>query len=81
MGTKLQFNIEDAGLSVDGTEVITSARAVNNLDIAAGKITSGTVASGRLPYTITSSAPTGVGSTSSGHVWYVYSQGLRWQFT
>tara|TARA_Y100001956_G_scaffold26901_1_gene26699 strand:+ start:906 stop:1127 length:222 start_codon:yes stop_codon:yes gene_type:complete len=73
MGTKLQFNIEDAGLSVDGTEVITSARAVNNLTVAADKLASGTIAAARLPYTITSSAPTGVGSTSSGHVWYVYS--------
>jgi hypothetical protein len=73
MATKLQFNIEDAGLSIDGTEVITSGRAASNLTVAAGKIASGTIASGRLPYTITSSAPTGVGATSSGHVWYVYS--------
>lgn len=74
MGTKLQFNVEDAGLSVDGTEVISASRSVSNLDIAAGKITSGSVAAARLPYTITTTAPTGVGSTSSGHVWYVYSE-------
>lgn len=73
MATKLQFNIEDAGLSVDGTEVISSARAVSNLTVDTGKITSGTMTAARLPYTITSSAPTGVGATSSGHVWYVYS--------
>jgi len=72
MATKLQFNIEDAGLSVDGTEVITSGRAVSNLTMDTAKITSGTIASARLPYTITTSAPTGVGATSSGHVWYVY---------
>ena len=58
MGTKLQFNVEDAGLSVDGTEVISANRAVSNLDIAAGKITSGSVAAARLPYTITTTAPT-----------------------
>jgi hypothetical protein len=73
MATKLQFNIEDAGLSVDGTEVISSARAVSNLTVDTAKITSGTMTAARLPYTITSSAPTGVGATSSGHVWYVYS--------
>ncbi len=72
MGTKLQFNIEDAGLSVDGTEVISSARAATNLTVDTAKITSGTMASARLPYTVTTSAPTGVGATSSGHVWYVY---------
>jgi len=73
MATKLQFNIEDAGLSVDGTEVITSGRAISNLTIDTAKISSGTFAAARLPYTVTSSAPTGVGATSSGHVWYVYS--------
>ncbi len=73
MGTKLQFNVEDAGLSVDGTEVISANRAVSNLDIAAGKITSGSVAAARLPYTITTTAPTSTSGTSSGHVWYVYS--------
>ena len=73
MATKLQFNIEDAGLSVDGTEVISSARAVSNLTVDTSKIASGTMAAARLPYTITTSAPPGVGATSSGHVWYVYS--------
>ncbi len=73
MATKLQFNIEDAGLSVDGTEVISSARAVSNLTVDTAKITSGTMTAARLPYTVTTSAPTGVGATSSGHVWYVYS--------
>ena len=73
MGTKLNFNIEDAGLSVDGSEKFDSAGAAQNISIAADKITSGTVASARLPYTITTTAPTGVGSTSSGHIWFVYS--------
>lgn len=73
MGTKLNFNIEDAGLSVDGSEKFNSSGAAQNITIAADKITSGTVASARLPYTITTTAPTGVGSTASGHIWFVYS--------
>lgn len=72
MGQKLQFNIEDAGLSVGGTEIVISSREVTNLDVPGTKMT-GVIAAARLPYTITTSAPTGVGSTSSGHVWYVYS--------
>jgi len=72
MGVKLNFNIEDAGLSVDGTESIDSSRNIGNIDISADKITGGTIASARLPYTITTTAPVSVGATSSGHVWYVY---------
>jgi hypothetical protein len=72
MGVKLNFNIEDAGLSVDGTESIDSSRGMASVTISADKIDSGTIASARLPYTITTSAPVSVGATSSGHVWYVY---------
>jgi hypothetical protein len=72
MGVKLNFNIEDAGLSVDGTESIDSSRGMASVTISADKIDSGTIASDRLPYTITTTAPVSVGGTSSGHVWYVY---------
>ena len=72
MGQKLQFNIEDAGLSVDGTEIVNSSRQVTNLDVPGTKM-SGTIAAARLPYTITTTAPTSTSGTSSGHVWYVYS--------
>jgi hypothetical protein len=72
MGQKLQFNIEDAGLSVDGTEIVNSSRQVTNLDVPGTKM-SGTIAAARLPYTITTTAPTTTSGTSSGHVWYVYS--------
>ena len=72
MGQKLQFNIEDAGLSVDGTEIVNSSRQVTNLDVPGTK-KSGTIAAARLPYTITTTAPTTTSGTSSGHVWYVYS--------
>ena len=73
MGTKLNFNIEDAGVSVDGSEKFDSAGAAADITIAADKITSGTVSSARLPYTITQTAPTNVSGTSSGHIWFVYS--------
>jgi hypothetical protein len=46
---------------------------MDNVTIAADKITSGTVAAARLPYTITTTAPVNTTGTSSGHVWYVYS--------
>jgi hypothetical protein len=72
MGQKLQFNIEDAGLSVDGTEIVNSSRQVTGLDVPGTKM-SGTIAAARLPYTITTTAPTSTSGTSSGHVWYVYS--------
>ena len=72
MGQKLQFNIEDAGLSVDGTEIVNSSRQVTNLDVPGTK-KSRTNAAARLPYTITTTAPTTTSGTSSGHVWYVYS--------
>ena len=73
MGTKLNFNIEAAGLSVDGSEKFNSSGAAQNITIAADKITSGTVASARLPYTIRTNAPTSTESTSSGHIWFIYS--------
>ena len=73
MGTKLNFNIEDAGLSVDGSEKFDSAGAAADITIAADKTTSGPVSSARLPYTITQTAPTNVSGTSSGHIWFVYS--------
>ena len=73
MGTKLNFNIEDAGLSVDGSEKFNSSGAAQNITIAADKITSGTVASARLPYTIRTNAPTSTESTSSGQIWFIYS--------
>ena len=73
MGTKLNFNIEDAGLSVDGSEKFNSSGAAQNITIAADKITSGTVASARLPYTIRTNAPVSTESTASGHIWFIYS--------
>ena len=72
MGQKLDFNIEDAGLKIDGTAAIASdATYSGTLD--SDKITGGTISADRLPYTITQTAPSTVGSTSSGHIWYVYS--------
>ena len=50
MGQKLQFNIEDTGLSIDGTEIINSSRQASNLDVPGSKMT-GTIAAARLPYT------------------------------
>lgn len=72
MGQKLDFNIEDAGIKIDGTQVVDSSRNYQGA-VASGKIGSGTISADRLPYTITQTAPTGVGSTSSGHIWFVYS--------
>ena len=72
MGQKLDFNIEDSGLKIDGSDVIDASRNFEGA-VATNKITSGTLASARLPHTITTTAPTGVGSTSSGHIWFVYS--------
>mgnify|MGYP001492006529 CR=1 FL=1 len=43
MGTKLQFNIEDSGLSIDGTEIVNSSRQVSNMDVPGTKM-SGTIA-------------------------------------
>ena len=72
MGTKLQFNVEDPGISIDGTEIVNSSRQVSNMDVPGTKMT-GTIAAARLPFTITTTAPTSTSGTSSGHVWYVYS--------
>ena len=70
MGQKLDFNIEDAGIKIDGVQAVDSSANFQGAGIAAAKITSGTVPSARLPHTITT---TGVGSTSSGHIFFVYS--------
>ena len=73
MGQKLDFNIEDEGIKIDGVQAVDSSANFQGAGIAAAKITSGTVPSARLPHTITTTAPTGVGSTSSGHIFFVYS--------
>ena len=44
MGTKLDFNIEDAGLKIDGTDTIDSSRNFEGA-VATDKVTSGTMAS------------------------------------
>jgi|TARA_B100000900_G_scaffold239518_1_gene203561 hypothetical protein len=72
MGQKLDFNIEDSGLKIDGTDTIDASRNFEGA-VATGKITSGTIASARLPMTITTTAPTNTSGTSSGHIWFVYS--------
>ena len=72
MGQKLDFNIEDAGIKIDGTQVVDSSRGYQGT-VASSKLGSGTISADRLPYTITQTAPTGVGSTSNGHIWFVYS--------
>ena len=41
MGQKLDFNIEDAGLKIDGTDAIDASRNFEGA-VATGKITSGT---------------------------------------
>ena len=73
MGQKLDFNIEDAGIKIDGVQAVDSSANFQGAGIAAAKITSGTVPSARLQHTITTTDPTGVGSTSSGHIFFVYS--------
>jgi hypothetical protein len=72
MGQKLDFNIEDSGLKIDGTDTIDASRNFEGA-VATGKITSGTIASARLPMTITTTAPSNTSGTSSGHIWFVYS--------
>lgn len=72
MGQKLDFNIEDSGIKVDGTQVIDSNRNYQGA-VASGKIGSGTISKARLPFTITTTAPTNTAGTSDGHVWFVYS--------
>ena len=59
MGQKLDFNIEDAGIKIDGVQAVDSSANFSGAGIAAAKITS--------------TAPTGVGSTASGHIFFVYS--------
>ena len=72
MGQKLDFNIEDAGIKIDGTQVVDSGRNYQGT-VASSQLGSGTISADRLPYTITQTAPSNVGSTSSGHIWFVYS--------
>ena len=72
MGQKLDFNIEDSGIKVDGTQVIDSSRNYQGT-VASNKIGSGTIAKSRLPFTITTTEPTNTSGTSDGHVWFVYS--------
>jgi|TARA_B110000305_G_C19452469_1_gene648795 hypothetical protein len=72
MGQKLDFNIEDAGIKIDGVQAVDSSGGFQGASMAATKLT-GTIASARLPHTITTSAPSGVGSTATGHIWFVYS--------
>ena len=72
MGHKLDFNIEDAGIKIDGAQVVDSSRNYQG-QVASGKIGSGTIGKARLPFTITTTAPTNTAGTSDGHVWFVYS--------
>jgi hypothetical protein len=72
MGQKLDFNIEDAGLKIDGSDVIDASRNFEGA-VATNKIGSGIIAKARLPFTITTTAPTNTTGTSDGHVWFVYS--------
>ena len=71
MGQKLDFNIEDAGLKIDGSDVIDASRNFEGA-VASDRLGSGTIPKARLPFTITTTAPTGVGSTSEGHIFFVY---------
>ena len=72
MGQKLDFNIEDSGLKIDGTSAIASDAQYSGT-IDSDSITGGTISADRLPYTITQTAPTNTSGTSSGHIWFVYS--------
>jgi len=72
MGQKLDFNIEDAGIKIDGADVIDASRNFEG-SVAANKVGSGTIAKARLPFTITTTAPTNTTGTSDGHVWFDYS--------
>ena len=72
MGQKLDFNIEDAGIKIDGADVIDASRNFEG-SVASNKIGSGTIAKARLPFTITTTAPVNTSGTSDGHVWFVYS--------
>ena len=72
MGQKLDFNIEDAGLKIDGAAAIGSDASYSGT-LNSNKITGGTISADRLPYTITQTAPTNTSGTSSGHIWFVYS--------
>ena len=72
MGQKLDFNIEDAGIKIDGADVIDASRNFEG-SVATDKIGSGVIAKARLPFTITTTAPVSTTGTSDGHVWFVYS--------
>ena len=71
MGQKLDFNIEDAGLKIDGSDVIDASRNFEG-SVASDRLGSGTIPKARLPFTITTTATTVVGSTSDGHIFFVY---------
>jgi hypothetical protein len=72
MGQKLDFNIEDSGLKIDGSDAIDASRNFEGA-VASDRLGSGTIASSRLPFTITQSAPSNTTGTSDGHIWFVYS--------
>lgn len=72
MGQKLDFNIEDSGLKIDGSDAIDASRNFEG-SVDSDKIGSGTIDSTRLPFTITTTAPTDTTGTSDGHIWFVYS--------
>ena len=50
MGQKLDFNIEDSGLKIDGTAAIGSDASYSGT-LNSDKITGGTISASRLPYT------------------------------
>jgi len=72
MGQKLDFNIEDAGIKIDGADVIDASRNFEG-SVATDKIGSGVISKARLPFTITTTAPTNTTGTEDGHVWFAYS--------
>ena len=72
MGQKLDFNIEDSGLKIDGSDAIDASRNFEGA-VASDRLGSGTIASSRLTFTITQSAPSNTTGTSNGHIWFVYS--------
>ena len=72
MGQKLDFNIEEAGIKIDGADVIDASRNFEG-SVASDRLGSGTIAKARLPFTISTTVPTGVGSTNDGHIFFVYS--------
>ena len=72
MGQKLDFNIEEACINIDGTQVVDSSINYQG-EVASAKTGSGQIAAARLPFTITQSAPSNTSGTTDGHIWFVYS--------